>query len=417
MKDDSRKSPQELYAERIKRVQDVVALRVPDRVPVFGCYQKYPYTFAGVTLKDAMNDYAIARAACHRFVDYFQPDIDFGPVFANPARPMETLGWQALKWPGHGLPDDVMYQYVEGEFMTADEYDEFIFDPSDFMLRKWAPRQFKALEGFKQTVPWRRFMWSGWMNLGFLASPEMQETLRLAIKAGEELNEWTASLAQYFGEVKAKGFPAASAAHDWPPFDILGDTLRGTRGILTDMRRHPDQLLQALEIATQIFIEYGESAAGAELPLLWVWVHKGTGKFMSDEQFRTFYWPFLRKGLLALIDKGIIPVLVCEADVESRLEYLADVPKGKVIYHVAQTDLAKAKAVLGGTACIMGNVPNSLMAVGTPDDIRAYCKQAIDIAGKDGGYIMDTAVMLDEAKPENLKAMIDFTKEYGVYSC
>ena len=28
---------------------------------------------------------------------------------------------------------------------------------------------------------------------------------------------------------------------------------------------------------------------------------------------------------------------------------------------------------------------------------------------------MDTAVMLDEAKPENLKAMIDFTKDYGVY--
>jgi hypothetical protein len=28
---------------------------------------------------------------------------------------------------------------------------------------------------------------------------------------------------------------------------------------------------------------------------------------------------------------------------------------------------------------------------------------------------MDTAVMLDEAKQENLKAMIDFTKEYGVY--
>jgi hypothetical protein len=24
-------------------------------------------------------------------------------------------------------------------------------------------------------------------------------------------------------------------------------------------------------------------------------------------------------------------------------------------------------------------------------------------------------VMLDEAKPENLKAMIDFTKEYGIY--
>jgi uroporphyrinogen-III decarboxylase len=136
---------------------------------------------------------------------------------------------------------------------------------------------------------------------------------------------------------------------------------------------------------------------------------------MSDANFTTFYWPFLRQGLLAMIEKGIIPVVYCEGDVASRLEHFADIPKGKVIYHVSHTDLAKAKAILGGTACIMGNVPNSLMATGTPEDIRAYCKKSIDIAGKDGGYIMDTAVMLDEARPENLKAMIDFTKEYGVY--
>jgi uroporphyrinogen-III decarboxylase len=56
-----------------------------------------------------------------------------------------------------------------------------------------------------------------------------------------------------------------------------------------------------------------------------------------------------------------------------------------------------------------------MLLSGTPDDVRAYCKKLIDVAGKDGGFIMDTAVMLDEAKPENLKAMFDFTKEYGVY--
>ena len=64
-----------------------------------------------------------------------------------------------------------MYQYVDGEYMKAEEYDDFIQDPSDFMLRTWAPRQFTALEGFSKFVPWRRFMWSGWMNFGFFASP------------------------------------------------------------------------------------------------------------------------------------------------------------------------------------------------------------------------------------------------------
>ncbi len=409
------KTPEELYQERVKRVLDVVQLKTPDRVPVFGPYQLFPYTFGGVTLKEAMNDYAKAREACHKFVDEFQPDIDFGPILAYPAEPMETLGLKWFKWPGHGLGDHVMYQYVEGEYMTAEEYDEFIADPSDFMLTKWVPRSFKGLEAFANFPTMRRMMWSGWMGLGAFASPEMKESFRIAVEAGEQVGQWWESIFQYIDEIKKKGFPIAWVAFDWPPFDIIGDTLRGTRGILSDILRRPDKLLEALEIATQIFIEYGSGAAGAELPLCWIWMHKGTGKFMSPEQFETFYWPWLRKGMLALIDQGIIPMVYCEADVESRLEYFADVPKGKVIYHVAQTDLAKAKAVLGDTACIMGNVPNIIMHTGTPDDVKEYCKWAIDVAGKDGGYIMDTAVMLDEAKPENLKAMIEFTKEYGVY--
>mgnify|MGYP001814259797 CR=1 FL=1 len=411
----SEKSPAELYDERIKRVLDAATLKVPDRVPVFGPYQKYPYTFAGVTFKDAMNDYALAREACHKFVDYFQPDLDFGPIFAYPAKPMETLGWNAFKWPGHGLGDDTMYQYVEGEYMTDDEYDEFIFDPSDFMLRKWAPRQFKALEGFSQFVPWRRFMWSGWMNFGFFASPEMKETLRLAIKSGEEMNEWWASQAKYWGEINAKGYPLAFAAWDWPPFDILGDTMRGTRQILADMRRRPEKLHDALEIATRIFIEYGSGAAGAPLPFCWIWVHKATRNFMSDAQFAEFYWPYLRRGLLGLVEKGVIPVIYWEADFESRLEHIVDVPPGKIVYHLSNTNFEKAKAALGGITALMGNVPNVMLLSGTPDDVRAYCKKLIDVVGKDGGFIMDAAVMLDEAKPENLKAMVDFTKEYGVY--
>lgn len=409
------KLPEELYQERVKRVKDVIQLKTPDRVPVFGPHQLYPYTFGGVTLKEAMYDYAKAREACHKFVDEFQPDLDFGPILAYPAKPMETLGLKYLKWPGKGLDDHVIYQYVEDEYMNEAEYDDFIRDPSDFMLTKWVPRTFSGLEAFSSFPTMRRMMWSGWMGLGAFASPEMQESFRIAVEAGKQINEWWESLFQYIGEVKEKGFPIAWAAFDWAPFDIIGDTLRGTRGILNDIIRCPDKLLEALEVATQIFIEYGSGAAEAELPLCWIWIHKGTGSFMSPKQFETFYWPWLRKGMLALIDKGITPLVYCEADVESRLEYFADVPKGKVIYHVAQTDLAKAKAVLGDTACIMGNVPNIMMYTGTPDDVKAYCKWAIDVAGKDGGYIMDTAVMLDEAKPENLKAMIDFTKEYGVY--
>jgi uroporphyrinogen-III decarboxylase len=80
-----------------------------------------------------------------------------------------------------------------------------------------------------------------------------------------------------------------------------------------------------------------------------------------------------------------------------------------------RTDMAKAKEVVGGTTCIAGNIPVSKILSGTPQQIRDLCKQLIDVAGKNGGYIMTSGCSMDEAKPETLHAMIDFTKEYGVY--
>jgi len=409
----SEKSPEELYKERQARILAAAACRQPDQIPVLGPFQKYPYQFAGMTLRQAMNDYPAARAACHKFLDYFQPDADFGPIFAYPAPAMETIGWKTFKWPGHGLGDDVMYQYLDGEYMTADEYDEFIFDPSGFMFSKWTPRQFSALQGFGQLPPWRRFMWTGWMNIGAIGGPEMQESFRLLTKFAGELNEWWAHQAKYWGEMTEKGYPLAFAAWDWPPFDILGDTLRGTRNVLADMRRRPGKLHDALEVTTKIFEEYGSGAVGAPLPFTWTWVHKSTREFMSDAQFKEFYWPYLRKGLVTLIDKGITPIVYWEADWESRLEHIADIPYGKIVYHLSNTNFERAWDVLGGKVCLMGNVPNTMLLGGTPDDVKAYCKRIIDYTKGKPGLIMDAAIMLDEAKPENLKAMFDFTREYS----
>jgi uroporphyrinogen-III decarboxylase len=46
----------------------------------------------------------------------------------------------------------------------------------------------------------------------------------------------------------------------------------------------------------------------------------------------------------------------------------------------------------------------------------AYCKKLIDVVGKGGGFILDGAIGIpDEARPENVRAMVDTTREYGVY--
>ena len=75
----------------------------------------------------------------------------------------------------------------------------------------------------------------------------------------------------------------------------------------------------------------------------------------------------------------------------------------------------KAKDILGGHSPIMGNVPIAMIATGTPEQVKAYCRDLIDYCGKGGGYILCSGTQLDDAREDTVKAMIDFTKEYGVY--
>ena len=55
------------------------------------------------------------------------------------------------------------------------------------------------------------------------------------------------------------------------------------------------------------------------------------------------------------------------------------------------------------------------LQTGTPDKVKDYAKQMIDEVGKDGGFIMSSRGVLDEANPELVKVWVEFTKEYGVY--
>jgi uroporphyrinogen-III decarboxylase len=61
-------------------------------------------------------------------------------------------------------------------------------------------------------------------------------------------------------------------------------------------------------------------------------------------------------------------------------------------------------------------VPLDLLCTGTPDEVKSYCRELIDVAGSEGGFIFSTGAGIQGSKKENVKAMIEFSKEYGIYS-
>jgi hypothetical protein len=414
-------SPQaeKLYKERTTRIKDAIQLKKkPDRVPVMLIPSFGPAFYSGLTPHDVMYDYGKITAAWKKFSMDFQPDTHGGCAVPSPGKFLEILDFKLYKWPGHGVSPETTYQCIEGEYMKADEYDILIHNPLYFFYYIWPSRVFGALEPL-QTLPHLSCLTEMYgVAFPFIpyGLPPIQAAYKALLEAGSEALKWIGVVGAFDQEMPALGFPAHQAGPTKAPFDVIGDTLRGTKGIMTDMYRQPDKLIQAMEALTPMFIQLGVDAAKrAGNPLIFMPLHKGADGFLSDEQYKKFYWPTLRKVIMGLIDEGVVPLLWAEGGYNSRLQVIRDLPKGKTAWLFDQTDMAKAKKALDGIACVMGNMPMDLMTVGTPEDAKAHAKKLIDTCGKGGGYIMANGAFFDEVKWENLKAIVDFTKEYGVY--
>ena len=405
------------YRERITLIKDAIQLKkTPARIPICPSAGFFPVQYAGVSMYDAMYDYDILAQAWERYCHDFTPDAYNAPTTIVPGKLLDTLDFKLCKWPGRGVSKQQEYQYVEEEYMKAEEYQDLIDDPTGYFMSTYFPRIFgslKPLEKMPLLPPVNEIPCVPPAAIPF-GTEEVQATLKTLMEAGNESGRWITAVRRINGSVMGKGYPAFSGGFTKAPFDVIGDTLRGTLGVMMDIYRHPEELREACERLTPFMVKSGVAAckaAGHIMPF--IPLHKGADGFMSDEQFRTFYWPTLRKLIIGLVNEGCIPQLFAEGAYNQRLETICDVPKGKTVWWFDLTDMDRAKKTVGQVACIAGNVPVSLLCTATTDDVKAYCKNLMDVAGRDGGFIFSTGAGMQGAKAENVKAMIDFAKRYA----
>ncbi|MBN2417776.1 MAG: uroporphyrinogen decarboxylase, partial [Deltaproteobacteria bacterium] len=308
---------------------------------------------------------------------------------------------------------------VEIEILKANEWDHFENDPSDFNLRVLLPRTHEAAEPFANLPPLSMLGGFGGASLvAAFAAPDVQAGFQAFAKAREIETEWRKALMAITDHGLAMGFPNFFRFDigGGAPLDALGAGLRGTKGTIMDMFQRPGRLLSYMEKQVEINIKMLTIMPDKTgTPVIFMPLHRGADRFMSEAQFKTFYWPFLKRVVEGYINEGFVPLLFAEGGYNSRLEIIQDLPAKGVIWYFDQTDIFRAKEILGDRACIMGNVPTSMVVTGTPDDIKAYSKKLIDKVGKGGGYILAPGATADEAKFPNIKAMHEAVEEYGRY--
>ncbi len=395
-------SNEELYAARLNRYVSAMHLGQPDRVPLRPFAAEVTARHAGFTCQEVTHDYRKAFEAvircCH--------DYDWDATVPNMVYVWTGLTQAAgLKYygvPGIDVPADVCFQYREPadqtSFMKREEYDYLIADPVRFLYETWLPRVSSDFCERGQAVTFRN-------NLAFVkSSMAMMDYFTAFGPQVERMRRECGTVSAICGMLKA-------------PLDILGDKFRGYVGLAFDLMEIPEKVQQACE-ALMPHLGY-LALTGADpqrqVPIP-IWMHRGCTPFISKQHFKSIYWPTLKPIVEALWAQGNQTLFYAEGKWDAHLEDFAALPEHSIVYHLDRTSPEKAHAILGRKFCLSGGVPNVNLAFSKPEEIRAICRRLIETIGAEGGYVMDSsAIMQNDATLENLKAMTDAAREFGVY--
>jgi len=406
------------YDARWQRIMDCVNLKQPDRMPTAFLATFWLARYGGINNRQLMYDYEKTKEIGERAILEFEPDAPSPTVLAiATGRALEAIGFKQLQWPGHGVRDDQPYQYLDREYMKAEEYDEFLFDPTGFYLRTYLPRVAEAFEGLEELhyLPGLHYFRLV-AGIRSFAKPRVRQAFEKIIKAAEEVERLTAQHADFTQRMAAHGFPMSYITTAVSPYDMLADYFRGATGMMKDLYRNKDKLLQLLDKAAVFLVRQTLwSAKSAGHPIVFIPIHWAPDAFMSGKQFETFWWPSFRKMLIGLIEGGIIPMPLWEADCTKRLEIIRDIPPGKCIYWFERTDMVRAFEVLGDVVALRGNISPSLLTTGKPDEVDAAVRHlAENVFHKGGKLILDGAFGIpDETPIENVRAMFTAARKYA----
>ena len=370
----------------VERVMTAMSLKEPDRVPVWPLIDFLPAHYTDVTAQEILEDpdksqhayewiyhklggYDIAMAGGGMYMMYINPFPDFFSAY--------YVDWRL---PGRMLdinePPQLVERSLEDPILTEHDYDRIID------------------EGLLWLANFDRAGMGDMKNLG-----------KIGAKVAENTEKW-------WTHFKVPTFTDGAVI---VPFDLLS-VFRGSTNFMKDIYRYPDKIKEVSDFLIDKVILMGEyGVKKSQGKTLLVGAVRASADFVSIKHFEELFWPYFKKIVTKYVNDGFIVQLHMDTSWTDRLHYLKELPKGKIYMHMDErTDIFKAKEILGDHMCIQGNLKPSLFTLGTPAMIEKQTKEIIDKCAEGGGLFVGAEIP-DNAKLENIKAMIDTCKTYGVY--
>ena len=195
--------------------------------------------------------------------------------------------------------------------------------------------------------------------------------------------------------------------------------LMGYENICYSLYEDPELLTEVFKISNEFFKEAARRSVAAGCVGIWVSEDLGDSNrgFFNLDQYRKYVLP----PFVELVD--YVAALGAPALLHSCgciTAFLDDLSQTKIssihpLQRTAKMDLRTVKEKYGKRFCLIGNVDSSrTLPFGTPADVAAEAREAIQIAAPGGGYILASDHSLHDGIPvENIRELSRVGTAYG----
>ncbi len=358
-----------VLSKRKESIRRAVCLEKTDRVPVVVEYAGFAACATGTLMAEFISSPA---KATQTMIDAFNllgggDAINYGSFSAYG---LSYLFGAKVKVPGADLPGNALWQVVETQILDRRDYDT-ILDLG------WKPF-------FKDYLDRRIF------------ADAVPELLPQNQKPVDVPGLWAQN-----------GIPVLSGGDITLPFELLCGG-RSLEKFFMDLVEIPDKVEAVMnEMLPHLSGPVIANALAKGYPSVWIGGWRTAPCMISPAMWNRFVWPYFSHLVNKVIEAGLVPLLHLDSNWDRALETFKRFPKAKLIVALdGDTDIFRAKAILKGHACIMGDVPASLLAFGTPDAVYDYSRNLIEKIGPDGFILQSGCDIPANAGIENVRAMV-----------
>jgi len=366
------------YQERLALIQKAINLEPVDRIPIAILGPAFAPRYMGMPLSEFCEDAEAALQVTLEATKRLDADAINSLVIGRFPVILTLIWLSHIRVPGRELAPDALWQVDEAEVMTPEDYD-FIVEHG----------------------------WQAFLNQHL---PKVIDPAYL----GESLAFMGANASRGVPLFRENGYVVIATGAVTIPFEPMCGA-RSMSKFFFDLYRMPDRVQAAMDRALPEIIAGGIGLAKAGGAMgTWVGGWRAASAMLAPKLWNRFVWPYYLKIVEALVAENITPVLHFDQDWTRDLVRLQELPAKKCILNLdGMTDIRKFKQLVGDRMAVMGDVPASLFASGTPDAMRNYVRDLVRDVGPTGLILSSGCDMPVNAKPENVEAFMAASREYG----